>query len=606
MALHPLIQAPVFLGFGLVMAFIYFPWSKKVLPQTAPSILDWICITISIIGIIHVVINHEYFLTHPAESNTFDLAMGSALVLLAIEAARRTMGPVIPLIAVVMILYTFFGQYIPAPWGHRGFSYQRTIEFMYMSTNGLWGNLSQIVCTLIAVFMLFGGTLLATGAGATLINLTTWLGGRLTGGGAKVALFASAAIGTIQGSSVSNVATTGVFTIPMMKSQGFSKEFAAASESAASTGGQIMPPIMGAGAFIMAELLGVPYIKICIAAILPAFFYFFGAFLGIHSYSKKNGLERLSIEQILEARRALSIRGLLALFIPLAVIIYMMILMYTPQYAAFWAILIAIGVYFFGTTRWHAKDVKGRFASLIGAFSSGAKGLIAISVLLMCVQIAVGFLSMTGIGVKLSNLVMGLANENYSAAIVITAFSCLIMGMGIPTTPAYILAAAVMGRAVIGMGLDPLTAHLFLFYYAILSVITPPVCGAVFAAAALADAKWLPSAGIAVRLALPGYLVPFMFVINPVLLLGVGSVHLTPELLITVLTSLLGIYCLSGAAMGYLITETGILDRVILGIAAGLLLVPQFASDIAGAILLIVVVLRETGLLRRLWQRQPA
>jgi TRAP transporter 4TM/12TM fusion protein len=602
MALHPLIQAPIFLGFGLVLAFIYYPWSKRISLKAPPSPWDWACVVISAVGIIHVAINYEYFLIHPAESTTFDLVIGSLLVLLAMEAARRAMGPVIPLIAIFMILYTFLGQYLPGPWGHSGFSYRRTVEFMYMTTNGLWGNLAQIVCTLIAVFMLFGGTLLATGAGSTLINLTTWLGGRMTGGGAKVALFASAAIGTIQGSSVSNVATTGVFTIPMMKSQGFSNEFAAASESSASTGGQIMPPIMGAGAFIMSELIGIPYIKICVAAALPAIFYFFGVFMGIHSYAKKHGLGRLPDGQLREARRALSLRGLAALFIPLAVIVGMLVMRYTPQYAAFWAMLIAVAVYFFGTTRWSPQDVKARLLSLSEAFSSGARALIAISCLLMCVQIAVGFLTMTGIGVKLSDLVIGLAQEFLPAAIGITAVSCLIMGMGIPTTPAYILAAAVMGRTVIAMGLEPLTAHLFIFYYAILSVLTPPVCGAIFAASAMADSKWLPTAGIGVRLALPGYLVPFMFVMNPVLLIGVGGGMLTLEFAVTVVTSLLGIYCLSGAGMGYLLNKTSVPERVVLGIAALLLLVPQVATDIAGAVLFIVVALRQTGVFRKVRQ----
>ena len=579
--LHPLIQAPVFFAMGFFLIYMNYPVSKKTSRKAPPAILDFVMMTIAIVACIHVAVNHTYFLTHPAQATTLDTVLGTLLIIVAMEGARRSMGPVIPILGCVLLLYTYAGKYLPIPWGHAGFTFVRTIEYMYRSTTGFWGDLSQIACNLIAIFMLFGGALLATGGGQALIHLTTWLGGRMTGGGAKVALFASAAIGTVEGSAVSNVATTGVFTIPMMKSQGFDPAFAAASEACASTGGQIMPPIMGASAFIMSELIETPYIRICAAAAIPAILYFFGAFMGIDAYARRHRLGAVSREKILEAKKAINLTGLVSLAIPIGVLLGMLFTHYTPTYSALISILVSFIIFFFASRRWSMPDIKARGRKIEGALVTGAESLMGIACMMLCTQIAVGLLSMTGIAVKIANLVMSVAQNSQLLALVISAVAVTIMGMGIPTTPAYVLAASVMAPALIKLGISPIVAHLFILYYAVLSVLTPPVCAGVFAASALAGAKWERVASIAIRLALPAYLVPFMFVYSPSLLLGVqtaGGYGLVPALI----SSIVGIICLSGCTLGYFLGDASKPIRVLLGVAAVLLVIPETITDISG------------------------
>jgi len=588
MPFHVLIQAPTYMGFALVLAFALYPM-KKNSSQSSIPVVDWVCIGLTVIAVFHICVNHEEILLYPATSNMFELIMGGLLILLVMEACRRTMGPIIPILSIILILYTIMGRYVPSPWGHRGVSFQRMIEYLYLSTTGYWGTISYIMSTIIAIFMVFGGVLLETGGGKALIHIVTVVGGRLTGGGAKVALFASAVAGTMQGSSVSNVVSTGVFTIPLMKGQGFKSEFAAAAEAAASTGGQIMPPIMGAGAFLMAEFLGIPYLSVCKAAIIPAILYFSGVFFGIHFRAKKQGLGKLDPEEIKKSKKMLTWSNILPLFVPVTVLIILLVKGFTPQFSAFYSVLSALILFLCFTNKWGTVDIKNRFIKIANAMVFAAKMLIGVSCLIICVQIMIGLISMTGIGVKLSQAVISLGGENIGAAIIIAAVSCLIMGMGMPTTAAYVLAATVMGTALIKIGVLPLAAHFIIFYYAILSVISPPVCAAVYAGSALAESEWLPTAWIAVRLALPAYLVPFMFAYNPAYLMIGHPI----QILLAFVSGFVGVLCLAASLMGYFLKPANWFDRILLFTGAMLLLVPDFTTDFIGIGLAIIAVISQ-------------
>jgi TRAP transporter 4TM/12TM fusion protein len=422
-----------------------------------------------------------------------------------------------------------------------------------------------------------GSILLVTGGAKALNDFANLVAGRITGGAAMVAVVSSALFGMISGSSISNVATTGSFTIPMMKSLGYRKEFAGAVEAAASTGGQIMPPVMGAGAFIMSEILGIPYIEICLAAAIPAILYFCGVGFGIYFEALRTKLPKLPPEMWLKAKDVFTFSELAPIVAPVGVLLYLLIAMFTPNFAAFWAIIAGI-IFFFLTPPFSKKEMKTRFITIINALISGAKTLVGLFCLVLCVQIIVSLIGLTGVGVKMTSLIIGLSKQNLFIALIFTCIVCMILGMGLPTTAAYVLGAAVLGGAVIGMGLDPLAAHLFIFFYAIISVITPPVCGAVYVAAGIAESDWLKTAGIAVRLAAPAYIIPFIFVTNPALL-GQGS---WPFIILSVITAIIGVASLGAGVIGYLIKPTGLLERILFVSGALLLITPGVITDLMG------------------------
>jgi len=487
---------------------------------------------------------------------------------------------IIPALAGFMVFYALFGNYFPGIWHHNGVSLEYLVQVLYFSDRGIWGLVTGISATVIASFIILGSVLFATGGGKAFIDLSCYIVGNAYGGAAKLATVASSLFGMISGSGSANVATTGAFTIPLMKRIGYSPEFAAAVESTASEGGQLMPPIMGAACFIMAEILGIPYSQVALSALLPAILFYFGVFLSVHLEAKKRNYRGVPRNEIPSLKSILYYKNSLPIFLPVFTVITFFILGYTPVSCAMRAILVAVVFYLISDIR----NLKNRILVLLEGFTQSSKDMLSVIALIACAQILLSLIATTGIGVKFTNIIIALGRNNLMLAGVFAMIGTTILGMGLPTTAAYLLGAAVMGPALIRLGIPPLAAHFFIFYYACCSGLTPPVCGTVYIGAAIAGADWLKTAWIAVRLAIGGYLVPFMFLTSPALLL-VGSWQ---EIIQSAMSSIVGIFAMSIGGMGYLLTSISLPSRCLFGISGILMIHPATTSDYWGAALLAV------------------
>ena len=505
------------------------------------------------------------------------VVMGILLVGLVLEGARRMIRPVLPVITLLFLLYAFFGHLIPGSFGHVRYDVGQIVGLLFITTGGIWGQLTGISASIIAIFVFLGAFVGETGGGKGFRLLSIRLAGRLRGGPAKVATVASALFGSISGSASANVVTTGAFTIPMMKRLGFRPAFAAAVEAVASTGGQIMPPIMGAGAFIMAELTETPYLKIALAAFFPALLYYFTCWVGIHLFAKRDGLTGLEASELPAWRETLLSSAFF--FVPFGVLLTFLVLAYTPQYAAFWAAVSTLPLAFLTTEfRWDS----GVLAKVKRAVLEGGPQVAMIASICACAQIIIAVLSHTGLGVKISTFIIDLSGGSLLVTLVLTMITCIILGMEVPTTAAYIMAAVVASPALIKLGVHPLAAHLFVFYFAILSAITPPVCGAVYIAAGMAGADWMETARYSLRLSYAAFLLPFIFVYDYGLLLvaGAGAFAAGAAILRTVLAMLL----LSAGFIGQLRGELTAVGRLLCLIVGVLWIVPHWAWDLLGAL----------------------
>jgi TRAP transporter 4TM/12TM fusion protein len=434
----------------------------------------------------------------------------------------------------------------------------------------------------IAIFILFGPVLFASGIGTTFINLARFFGGRFTGGAGQISVFSSAFFGMISGSAVANVMVDGVITIPTMKRLGYKSEFAGAIEASASSGGQIMPPIMGVGAFLMAEILGIPYLYVALAAAIPAVLYFYGVGCGIYFSARKYGLGKVPKELMPKAREVFVPRQMLNLLIPIGVLVYLLALLLPPQLAAGAALITIMAVYLFLGGSLSGKELWKRMKGIGGGFFEGAAGGLAMLMVLgSCVQMSVSLISLTGLAVKMSEVIMELSAIHILVALTAAMAVTMVLGMGMPTTAAYIIAAVVLGPSLIGMGLPGLSAHLFIFWYSVLGNVTPPVCVAVYAAVSIAGGNWWRMGWIATGLCIPAFLVPYTFVFYPELLLK-------GEPLMTVwicFTACVGIFFVAAGIFGFFIKPTNKLERLLF-IAGGLLLFdPRFLTSLIGILL---------------------
>ncbi len=521
------------------------------------------------------------FIDYPAISEQYGIPTGplqiaaaAALTLLVLEAARREIQLTLPLIALVFLLYALFGHLIPGTFGHPKYDLATLSGQMFLSTGGLWGLLTGVSADVIAIFVFFGTFMFATGGGSGFMRLSVRLAGKYTGGPAKVAAIASALFGSISGSASANVATTGAFTIPMMKRLKYKPEMAAAVESAASTGGQIMPPIMGAGAFVLAELTETPYLEVVYRSLIPAICYFAAVILGIHFYSKREGYVGLEAKEIPAWKETLA--ASVFFIIPFAVLMGWMIGGYTPQYAAFWAALITIPLAFIDEKG--KVDVAAAMPKLREAVQNGARQAAVIAAISASAQVIIAVIAITGLGVKISALVLSFSQGKLFLSLLLIALTSLVLGMQVPTTAAYIMAVVVGGPVLVTFGMPPVAAHLFVFFFAILSAVTPPICGAVFIAAGIAEAKWFESAIIAMKLCFAAFFVPFVFVYSPALLL-----YGTPaEIAYVAARTAAAIVVLSAGLMSYWRGRIGLPRRAGL-IAAGVLLVAPIPALNAAA-----------------------
>ncbi|GAW36674.1 sialic acid TRAP transporter permease protein SiaT [Roseovarius sp. A-2] len=440
------------------------------------------------------------------------IAIAITLLVVTLEAARRAIGWPLPLVAATALLYGLYGQYIPGQFGHSGTPIASFLGTLTIAEGGIWGSLTGVSVGVVAIFVIFGAVLNAGEAGQGFMNVAAAAAGRLKGGGAKVSVISSALFGSISGSASANVASTGAITLPAMNKLGYPKRLAAAVEAVASSGGQIMPPLMGAGAFVMVELTGIPYTSIMAAAILPAFLYFLAVWVGINAYATRFDLKGVDAADR-PKRRDVIITSLFFL-VPFSVLLWAMFgAKFTPEYAAALAILASAVLLFFNADfEFRPAQIARRFND---AVMNAARQVSMIAAIILCASIIIGVLAITGLGVKITSLILEGSGGLLWPSLLLTALACLILGMEVPTTAAYVICVSVAGPALTQLGLGPLQAHLFVFWFALLSTITPPVCGAVFIAAGMIGENWLKVALTAMALGVGLYLIPLGMVANP-------------------------------------------------------------------------------------------
>ena len=437
------------------------------------------------------------------------------LILAAIDMARRAVGWPLPFIAALMLLYGLFGQHIPGEFGHAGMPLGSFLGTLTITEGGLWGSLTGVSVTIVAIFVIFGAVLNAGQAGSGFMNIAAAVAGRLTGGAAKVSVLSSALFGSISGSASANVASTGSITLPAMRRLGYPRSLAGAVEAVASSGGQIMPPLMGAGAFVMVELTGVPYEDIMLAALPAALLYFFAVWMGINAFSKRYDLPGVPESDRPATKTVLITTGFFA--IPFTVLLYGMFgLRFTPQYAACMAIVVgAVLLLTDDKFRFEPRLIVGR---VVSAAETSGRQIAMIASIILCASLIIGVLGMTGLGVKITSMILSGSGGLLWPAVLLTALTCLLLGMEVPTTAAYVICVSVAGPALTALGLGMLQTHLFVFWFALLSTITPPVCGAVFIAAGMVEENWLKVAWKAMALGIGLYLIPLGMISTPELI----------------------------------------------------------------------------------------
>ena len=442
--------------------------------------------------------------------NKFQLIISLILILIVLDAARRSVGWPLPTVSFVALLYGFFGEHIPGEFGHPGLPLNSFLGTLTIAEGGLWGPLTGVSVSIVSIFVIFGSFLNSGEAGSGFMNIATAFAGKLKGGAAKVSVVSSALFGSISGSASANVASTGMVTLPAMIKLNYPKRLAASVEAVASSGGQIMPPLMGAGAFVMVELTGVPYDKIIIAALLPAILFFFAVWVGINFYCKIYNLKPIKKDNLPDLKTVI-ITSLFFL-IPFSILLYLMFAGFTPQYSASISILSAFILLFFNMKNiFNIQLGVGRFFE---ACVASGQQISLIGSIIICASIIIGVLSMTGLGVKLTSLIISLSDNNIWPALILTGIACLLLGMEVPTTAAYVICVSVAGPALVDMGLELLQVHLFVFWFALLSTITPPVCGTVFIASGMVSENWLKVSLTSMSLGIGLYFIPLAMIAN--------------------------------------------------------------------------------------------
>ena len=519
---------------------------------------------------LYLVSQNEALVARSGSPTPLDLAAGAVVVVSVLLLARRATGWGLVVVASGALLYALAGPWLPGVLAHRGYAPARIVEQLFLSTEGIWGVPLGVSADFVFLFVLFGAFLDVAGGGGLLISLADRVAGRTRGGPAKTAAVASAFMGSLSGSAVANVVTTGAFTIPLMRRSGFRPFFAGAIEATASTGGQLMPPVMGAGAFILATWTNIPYAQVALAAAIPALLYYAALLWAIHFRAAKMGLEGTA------ARRGDPILARIHLLLPVLIIVTMLALGRSPMRAAFWGVITSVVAAFLVPATRPALHDLGR------VLRKAAAGSVQVAAACAAAGIVVGVASLTGIGLRMSELIVVVSQGHLLVALILTALGSIVMGMGLPTTAAYVVLAALGAPALVELGVPLLAAHLFIFYFGCISNVTPPVSLAAYAAAGIADSPPLRTAWTAMGLASAGFLVPFMFVYAPALILDGSAV----AIVVTSLTALIGVVALAGAVIGYIRGPLSLWRRCVLVVAAVALILPGALWDGVGLALL--------------------
>lgn len=575
------------LAFVMALAYLLFPM-KKDMPKDK---LPWYDVIIAIVGAcswLYITINFDSLIRRAGIYNTTDIIIGIIGILILFEACRRIVGTPILIISLVFIVYALFGAYAPGFLNHRGYSIQRLVSHLYYNTEGIMGTPIGASATFIFLFIFFGALLDKTGIGQFFIDICNAIAGSYDGGPAKVAVLTSAMFGTVSGSSVSNTVGTGSFTIPMMKSLGYRPEFAGAVEASASTGGQLMPPIMGAASFLMAESLGIPYKEVAKAAIIPAILYFTGIFIMVHLEAKKTGLKGLSKDSLPKIGELLMKKGYLV--IPLATIIYFFVLGKTAIYAGLMGIIAAglVAIINSIVDIILKRERSFTFNDLIDVFVNGARNIISVAVACAMAGIIIGVITLTGLGLKIGAGLISISGGISILLLMLTMVSSIILGMGVPTTANYLITSTIAAGAIIGLGFEPLAAHMFVFYFGIIADVTPPVALAAMAGAAIAKSDPLKTGFEATKLSIGAFIIPYMFVFNPqILMINTTFIEVVPILI----TSLIGMFGVSAGLEGYVFRKCNFIERILFIVAGLLSIYPEFYTDIIGIGLIVVLII---------------
>ena len=564
------------LAFVQLLAFLLFPATKKSPKDTLP----WYDVVLGLLGAacwMYIVINFQNIVRRAGMYQSLDVIVAVAGILILFESCRRIVGLPIMIIAACFILYAFVGRYLPGFLNHRGYSLERVATHLFYNTEGIMGTPIGACSTFIFLFILFGALLEKTGIGQFFIDICNSIAGGASGGPAKVAVLTSALLGTVSGSSVSNTVGSGSFTIPMMKKLGYKSEFAGAVEAAASTGGQLMPPVMGAAAFLMAEFVGVPYFDVVKAAVIPAMLYYIGVWLGVHYEAKKFGLKGTPRDQLPKFKELFLEKGHLA--IPLIVIVYLLVSGYTPMRAALAAIVLTI------VCACLRKSTRIGFKQIVQGLIDGSKGVLGVLIACATAGIIIGVVTKTGVGLKIATALLDLAGGNLLPAMFFTMITSLILGMGVPTTANYVITSTIAAPALVQMNVPVLAAHMFAFYFGIVADVTPPVALAAYAGAGIAGANPMRTGVIAAKLAIAAFIVPYIFVLAPELLM----INATPfTICYSAFTAIVGMWGASMAMIGFCNNLLNIPQRILFLVGGICMIIPGVFTDGIGVALVAV------------------
>jgi len=569
--LSTMIVRIIHIAFMMTIAFLTFPMNKK----KSGSWLDYgtrlLMSVVTIVGSLYMLLRWEDIANTGGMTSSLDAIVGLVMIFVVLEATRRSVGMALAIISVVFLAYPFIGPYLPGMLHTRTISIQRIFTFLFTTSEGIYGIPIGVSATYIVLFCIYGAFLSEFGAGDFFYAIAKKATKGLVAASAKTAVIFSTLIGMISGSAAGNVAVAGVFTIPWMKKEGYKDYEAGAIEALVSTGGQIMPPVMGAAAFIMAEILGVPYKNIMKAAIIPALLFFSSTFIIVHLLAKKSGLDTQKTEEDASPKKTNLLEGGVHFLIPFVTLLVMMFMNFSPFKAAYWSILALLAV----NIVWNRKIDGKFFQKIINALRDGAKATVPLAIACAAAGIISGVLSVTGLGSKLSSMIIALSMGIPFLALLFTAIVAIILGMGLPTTAAYLILATVITPALTQMGIPLLTAHMFVFFYGCLSTITPPVALAAYVAAGIAGADISKVGWTAFRYGLTTFILPFMFVYGPALLMQGTAI----EIIITIVMALFGVFVIASGLVGYLKGSIPIWMRVLLFIAGACMVLPGLVTD---------------------------
>ena len=573
----------IHVGLILVLGFALYPAFRKS-GRKAVSWYDWIFILLSAAMPFYVFIRYPVFISTGFKGETVDIIFGTILILLVLECSRRLSGWALPILSILFLLYAIYGRSFPGIFKHRGYNWHKIVTYLTTDIYGIYGTSIKVAATYIVLFIIFGEVMNKCGMGQFFNDIANALAGHTKGGPAKVAVLAS-----INGSAVANVVTTGTFTIPLMKKTGYSKEFAGSVEATASVGGQLLPPIMGAAAFVMAETLGVKYSAIIKAAVIPALIYYLGIIVQVQMRATKDHLDGLPKDQMPKAGKVMKERG--HLLIPIAFLLYMLIFSgQTVIRGAFWTIIVTILIAELRPiSRMSLKDI-------CDAFVAGAKSTVSVAMACACVGIIVGICGMTGFALNVAHAIISIGEQSLMLTLLFTMVTCMIPGMGLPSIPSYLITATIAAPALVELGQPDIAAHMFCFYFAMFANLTPPVALASFAAAGLSGGNPMKTGWQSVRLALAGFIVPYMFVYNPQLLLN--DISLITGIQV-VFTACAGVVLIAAAVEGYLFGRMNIFLRILAGAGAYLLIDSRLLTDVVGIGCLAAIILAQKWVFNR-------